>query len=59
LNLAQALINLVYGGKASSPQDAYAKLVSGLLGIPASSYSFDTGGYTGAWGKDGKLALLH
>jgi hypothetical protein len=22
-------------------------------------YSFDTGGYTGEWGKDGRLAMLH
>jgi hypothetical protein len=25
----------------------------------ASLYKFDTGGYTGAWGPEGRLAMLH
>ena len=43
--LAQKLINLVYGGMSMS--DAKKAL------------GFASGGYTGAWGSSGKLAFLH
>ena len=36
------------------------KLVSSLSGETRSfTVGFDTGGYTGAWGKEGKIAMLH
>jgi hypothetical protein len=48
---AQEYINLVYpkkeGGQGISKDKAKAML------------GFDTGGYTGAWGSSGKLAILH
>jgi hypothetical protein len=42
-----------------------ADVVHGLTGQPASWFSgvpvlsLDTGGYTGAWGPEGRMAMLH
>jgi hypothetical protein len=35
--------------------DWAASLYNGIKGM----FGFDTGGYTGAWGSGGKLAMLH
>jgi len=34
-------------------------MISSAASMIAAAASMDTGGYTGAWGKAGKLAVLH
>jgi hypothetical protein len=37
----------------------HTKLLEHMSGKIASPVAFDTGGYTGAWGAEGRLGILH
>jgi len=52
-----------YGNNSASPYGAYYVHIEtpsgGHLGWIKPEQMFDTGGYTGAWGKGGRMAMLH
>jgi hypothetical protein len=49
--MGQALVDHRHGGSAD-PEARYKKLLETYA-------SYDTGGYTGEWGPDGRIAMLH
>ena len=54
LAAGQDLINLVYPTSLGGAGWSWDRALKYVL-----AKSYDTGGYTGEWGKDGKLAVLH
>jgi hypothetical protein len=60
-NSALSAWGSAYTNSSSSMNSAAQSLVtdSGTLAERLEKYGFDTGGYTGDWGSDGRLALLH
>lgn len=54
LAAGQDLINLIYPTSLGGAGWSWDRALKYVL-----AKSYDTGGYTGEWGKDGKLAVLH
>lgn len=54
LAAGQDLINLVYPTSLGGAGWSWDRALQHVL-----AKSYDTGGYTGEWGKDGKIAVLH
>ena len=54
LAAGQDLINLVYPTSLGGAGWSWDRALQYVL-----AKSYDTGGYTGEWGKDGKIAILH